>query len=202
MGAWVSAASDAVVAGAALAGVIVAFLGLQTWKTQLRKGGDHELARSLLVRLFQYRDAIRQVRNPFMSIHEMTPPAADQSNKMSPEQIHHYGVTAAYRGRWTKVREAREQLYPLQLEANALWGKDLDNLFRPVEKLERELFVASDVQLKSEDPSSSQSMRDAYYKISKERRDVLYAIDGKDPFDNQLEMAFEAIEAYLKPKLV
>lgn len=200
---WISCVADAVLAIAALVGAVVAILGLRTWKAQLRQGEDHELARSMLVSLFRYRDAIRNVRNPAMSIHEMPVPPPEQAQNMTDEGKRHYGVAFAYQARVDRVVKVREDMYPSRLEADALWGPDLSTRFQVLEKLERELLSDIRCFLRSQDPNSSEKMRQAYANSLQKKRDILYERESEDDlFRQEFDAGLESIESNLKSKLI
>ncbi|OQY20711.1 MAG: hypothetical protein B6I35_10155, partial [Anaerolineaceae bacterium 4572_32.2] len=64
---YITLAKDVVTILAALVAATVAIMGLRTWRKQLRGKTEYELARRLLRSVYRVRDAIRIVRNPFIS---------------------------------------------------------------------------------------------------------------------------------------
>jgi hypothetical protein len=103
-----------VVAVASVAGLLVAILGLQTWRTQLEGTAHFDLARRLLLAVYELRDAIDNVRHPFLSSGE-----AAGGDPDTPWQI------AAYENRWTGVRAAMVQLQAATREADVCFGRSL-----------------------------------------------------------------------------
>jgi hypothetical protein len=55
--------ANVVVALSAVAGVVIAFLGLQTWRCELHGRADFDLARRVMFAVYELRNAIRQSRN-------------------------------------------------------------------------------------------------------------------------------------------
>lgn len=194
---------DFSLAGAALTGAIVAIKGLSTWQRQLKGQSEYELSRRILVSLFKYRDAINTVRHPVMWAYEKPSPPEDESKTMGPEHLRSYGTAKAYQARWEKVQEQRTTLYADLLEAEAIWGTDLKDLFNVVFNLEHELFTRIRHYLELINPDTSKSSKKAIREINKKNRDIMYDHLGDEPDEYKLDLlkSIINIEAYLKPKL-
>ena len=194
---------DLALLGAAITGAVVAVKGLGTWQRQLRGQSEYELSRRILVALFKYRDAINGARHPAMWGHEMLMPPESEAKGMTPEKIRHYGRSKGYQARWDKVQEQRTALYADLLESEAIWGTDLQELFKAVFKLEHELFTRIRHYLELCDPDTDQGMKEAVRKINAAARDIMYDMSGDEPDEYKQDMltAIEGIESYLKPKL-
>lgn len=194
---------DLVILGAAITGAVVAVKGLSTWQQQLKGQSEYDLSRRILVTLFKYRDAINGVRHPAMWGHEMPSPPEEEAKTMSYEKVRHYGTSKGYQARWDKVQEQRTALYADLLEAEAIWGSELQTLFKVVFDLEHELFTRIRHYLELINPDTHQGTKDAITKIDAEARDIMYDISGDEPDEYKQDMlnAIEPIEAYLKPKL-
>lgn len=194
---------DLTLLGAAVTGAVVAVRGLGTWQQQLKGQSEYDLSRRILVSLFKYRDAINAARHPAMWANEMPSPPAEEAEKMKDEEIRHYGLSNGYQNRWDKVQEQRSSLYADLLEAEAIWGNDLPDMFKAVYSLENELFRKIRNYLEMVNPRTNSGMREALEKINRESRDIMYDISGEEPdeFKQDLLNAIEPIETYLKPKL-
>lgn len=199
----VSLLKDIVLIGAAITGSVVAVKGLGTWQRQLKGQSEYDLSRRILVTLFKYRDAINGVRHPAMWANEMPSPPADEAKTMSREQLQFYGSSKGYQNRWDKVQTERTSLYADILEAEALWGNELQNLFKDVFKLQHELFTSVRHHIQLLDPKTPESSKEAIMRLSTKRRDILFDELGDEPdeFKKELISAIDKIEKYLKPKL-
>ena len=60
-----AATNDFVTIISLLIGTIIAWVGLSTWRKQLRVGGDYELAKRVLAQVYKVRDAIEDIRGEF-----------------------------------------------------------------------------------------------------------------------------------------
>ena len=194
---------DLVLSVAAITGAFVAVKGLGTWQRQLKGQSEYELSRRILVTVFKYRDAINGVRHPAMWAYEMPTPPEDEAIKMSREQIRFYGTSKAYQIRWEKVQAERTSLYADLLEAEAIWGIELKQLFKKVFDLEHELFTKIRHYIELINPDTQEASKEAIMKIDKKARDIMYDDLSKDPdeFKQDLISTIEQIEKYLKPKL-
>jgi hypothetical protein len=194
---------EIVITGAAITGSIVAVKGLSTWQRQLKGQSEYDLSRRILVSLFKYRDAINGVRNPAMWADEMPSPPEEKSKTMNSDQISFYGTSNAYQARWDKVQEERTSLYADLLEAEAIWGTELNDLFKVVFDLQHELFTRIRHYLILINPDLTEAKKTAIEKIDKNKRDIIYDDLGEKPdeYKSNLIDAIKVIESYLKPKL-
>lgn len=194
---------DLVLSGAAITGAVVAVKGLGTWQRQLKGQSEYELSRRILVSVFKYRDAINGVRHPAMWAYEMPSPPEDEAAKMSTEQVRFYGTSKAYQARWDKVQAERTSLYADLLEAEAIWGAELKQLFKKVFDLEHELFTRIRHYIELINPDTSEAKKEAIMKIDDKARDIMYDDLSEEPdeYKKDLISAIEQIEKYLKPKL-
>jgi hypothetical protein len=114
---------DIVTALAAGIGAVVAVVGLNAWKKQLKGKTDYELARRYLRAVYKIRDAIKFVRNPFISLGEMEQALKERGSNQSTSD-HKETSRAVYSVRWKKVTEAGSDLTLELREAEVSWGKD------------------------------------------------------------------------------
>lgn len=194
---------DLALTGAAVSGAIVAIKGLGTWRRQLKGQSEYELSRRMLVSLFKYRDAIGGVRDPVMLSHEIPHLSEDDAKSMSPKEIDYYGISKAYQNRWKKVQDQRTALYADQLEAEAIWGDELNTLFKTIYSLEHELLTRVRHYLVLMNPKANEGKKDAICRIDQKKRDIMYDELGEEPdeFKHELLEAIKHVENYLKPKL-
>ena len=194
---------DLVLSGAAITGAVVAVKGLGTWQRQLKGQSEYELSRRILVSEFKYRDAINGVRHPAMWAYEMPSPPEEEAKTMSREQIRFYGTSKAYQARWDKVQAERTTLYADLLEAEAIWGTELRELFKGVFDLEHELFTRIRHYVELINPDTYEATKEAIRNICNEARDIMYDNLSEEPdeYKQDLISAIEEIEKYLKPKL-
>lgn len=199
----VSMASNAIVAVAAIAAAVIAWCGLSAWRDQLSGTVEYELARRIFRGVFRRRDAVSNLRSPFILASEIPEPPPGQPETMDQAKARYYGVSKAYQARLDLLSEARREIAPDLLEAEVLWGRELKLLIRAIRNLENELIFAVGHHVELRDPDNTIEHKEAIKRIMKDRRDVLYeGGDGEtDPFADDYAAAVLAVEEYLKPHL-
>jgi len=135
--------------------------------------------------------------------YEMPNPPQEEAKTMSREELRFYGTSKAYQTRWDKVQEQRTALYADLLEAEAIWGNELELLFKEVFDLQHELFTRIRHYIELIDPDTEESSKEAIRNIDKKHRDIMYddLSDEPDEYKSDLLSAILNIETYLKPKL-
>jgi hypothetical protein len=93
---------DLCLAFAAVGGFVIAVLGLRTWWRELKGKTEYDLARRILIATYKIRDAIQNVRNPFMSTSEY----ASSESRKTQRETQNEGIAQAYQKRWDSVNEA------------------------------------------------------------------------------------------------
>ncbi len=180
---WITATSTGVIALATASGVIVARMGLNTWKEQLKGTTEYDLARRLLLQLYKVRDAIGYVRNPFLLVSE-----AGEPKDTVPWEV------AAYENRWKGVREGMIELEAIALECEVIWGKEVIQL---KEKLTKQV-----ISLNQAVGAYIRAASDIRFQKDFERlENILYARGEDDEFDKILTSVINEIEEYIKPRL-
>jgi hypothetical protein len=180
----ITAVATCVVAVATVAGVVIASLGLRTWRAQLEGTAHFDLARRLLLTVYELRDAIDNVRHPFLSSGE-----AAGGHPDTPWQI------AAYENRWAGVRAAMVQLQAATREADVLWQKPVGPIVEHLATQVGDLFDAVSALADIE-----RGVSDAV-PLTKEQRAVLYSRGPEDGYKTKLQGTVKEFERYVAPHL-
>ena len=201
---YLSLVKDIITALSALTVAVIATLGLQTWKKELKGRTEYELARRLLRAVYKTRDAIRLVRNPFMSAGEISQ-SLQQANIEVDQHDERFGAItqgSVYQTRWKKVQDAFTELQLDTFEAEVIWGQEASEKMRPLRKNVSTLFANIQIYLKHiEEPSR--------YTLDTETRQemetVIYDPGLEDPSRNsftvEITQSVRQIEQYLRPHL-
>lgn len=175
---------DLLTAMAAIGGLIVAIIGLSTWKKQLRGTDQYELAKRLMLEVYQLRDALRSVRNPFLSVAE-----GDKDDTEDTWEITAYGK------RWELVREVMTRFQVTSLEAEVVWDDATKEASNEMHKLIRELNITLSAFVRQK---KNKSYADDFYK---NHEDTLYDKGDDDKYNTALNKAIKHYENILKPHL-
>lgn len=198
-----SCLKDVTVTLASIAGVIIAYLGLATWRRQLKGKAEYELARRLLKAAFNVRDALTSVRNDLMApseVHTALTAAGHSEEEIEKNQEELDVNSAVYSARWRRVSESLSDLDVGQLEAEVLWGRVATENLQPLYDCIRELRVALVRYLR-------QSRGERHMLSSEEAEKVENVVfeqsddPGEDQFTAKLRDALSQIEEFVKPKL-
>ncbi|NCS98971.1 hypothetical protein GW764_02170 [Candidatus Parcubacteria bacterium] len=168
-------------------GAFMAVVGINAWKKQLKGSTEYELARRYLKAVYKVRDAIKYVRNPFISVEEMTK-AYEENNINDPDFSDNRKTNrAVYSVRWEKVIDARTDLDVELLEAEVIWGKKAIEVASNLNAQITKLYVSLKFFLEE--------------RKVKPDRDIIYDMGDEDKFNPELNKAIEEIEELLKPHL-
>lgn len=107
-----SAAADLVTAIATLGAVVVAGVGLRTWRKELKGRADFETARQLARDTYALREALGTFRAPLYSSAEFPDGDIDSAE----------GYASMFQNRWRPLGAALATFESTSLEAEALWG--------------------------------------------------------------------------------
>lgn len=199
---YVSIVKDVITAVAALTAAIVAVIGLWAWKGQLKGKTEYELAQRVLRAVYKVRDAMYFVRHPMIDQGEYAQAMKDAGIEVySPDAAVPLRIdTEVYHKRWTKVQEAWADLDANMLEAEALWGRESRDVFRPLRQCISTLFASIQMFLDGRTRPSIASDTERLERI----RLVIYGLpDDEDgnSFSAETIKAVGEIEAFLKPHL-
>src|SRR5437016_7623030 len=129
-----------VTAVCAVGGLIIAGLGLRTWRQELRGRAEYELARRVMILVYKVRDGLEFVQHPTVYVTEwQTRPGRDESKQEMEEQDLQY----AYNMRLKTPNDARRELHVELLEVEAIWGDVLKAVARRLSQVYAELAVTA-----------------------------------------------------------
>jgi hypothetical protein len=194
---------DSVKALTGVGALVVAALGLQTWRRQLYGTAEYERARRLYRAVLEVRDQLTAVRSPFISIGEMTaafkeigaePEGGDVSRDKRADQL-------VYDRRWKGVVKAMTDLRVELLEAEVLWG---DSVRAPETQLRQcvgSLYAAVLSHVQNRHDTNRESRGSA--ELRQKHFDLLYDQSAAelDGFAKQLNGIVASFENLLRPHL-
>ena len=170
-----------------LGGVVIACMGLSTWRRQLKGNVEHETARRLYKAVLKLRDAMGCVRNPMIWPSEFTEAEAKypKENKET--------TNAIYLARWEKIIEALSGLQVEQLEGEVLWGEEVIEKLKPMKECVKKL------QLTISNLLSPAELRKPFKDISEVAYENITDKEA-DLFSQEINAAIVVISDFLRPK--
>ena len=190
---------------AACGGLYIAWMGLNTWKEQIKWQNDFDLSRRILLAIYQFRDAVAAARSPFMWADEMRQDDGTPLTGRETANERHAGTDRAHRRRWEPISKHNSEVYALLLEAEAVWGREPKELWLAVQKLQNELLAETEMLVEANSPDNIRS--DNFYPTKEDRvksRQIVYSNkigDQENEFTERLQSAFEKVEDFVRAKM-
>jgi hypothetical protein len=183
-----------------LAGLIIAWVGLATWKKQIKGSKNFEMAYNFHYSMLKLRNAIEYVRNPAIFPSENNKAiqySKDKYPEKPEEEIKKDSNLYVYEMRWEKINNALKEMESHLLAIEVLWGPEILTLIKPLNRKIIELNSAL-----------KQMFGPPEYRVKK--LDELYGIiydksnwinGEKDPFNKEISQIIEKITNYIKNKI-
>jgi hypothetical protein len=195
---------DVIVSISALAAALVAFLGVNAWRRQLKGTTEYQNALKVLRALYAVRESVIEARDRFI----LPTDAVQQPPATGPEEFRVRVEARSYQRRLVRVGAARGELLLAQQEALAVWGdpakEALEDLLEAIADLftTYELYFDEEIALaRRRDQEGKDETRDAENLVM---RRVLYSAlskDGKDPFGERIARAVARAEEFYRARL-
>lgn len=183
---------EATVTVAAVAGIIIAYKGLTTWKKELKGRSNHETAKTVLSATFHVRKAIHIVRNNWISPDE---------NPLTPNVTDGERFSHIFKKRWEVLQEALKELEYAKIQGQALWGKDFEKCFEDLYSVVRELNYSINQYIELLKKTSSESTQSEILQL---KRIIFHVpvLDAKhDSYASRLYKAIKHIEGSVREHL-
>jgi len=179
-------------------GIVIAGIGLSTWRKNIKGTKEFETAYNLHYSVLRLRDAIKHVRNPaiwnaenYKAIQHFKNKYPDKANNKDLEKNSNVFV---YEMRWEEITNAYTEMESYLLAAEVLWGPEILEKIKNLKKKVAELNVALVQYL---NPDQRTRRHDELFKI-------VYDVgneDEKDAFSQEVSKAIEVIANYIKQKI-
>ena len=131
--------SQGIIALTAILGLLFGQSWLDTSKKKMKGKLDYDIARKYLKEVLHLRDAVKNVRNPFIPIDEMRV-ALEKNGFKGDEYEDKVKVNrSVYSLRWNNVQEAWTSFEEILVEAEVSWGNEAVNIQKNLDMFIREL---------------------------------------------------------------
>lgn len=179
-----------------ITGLVIAGVGLFTWKKQIKGTKEFDTAYSLNYSVLKLREAIKNVRNPAIWLPE-TDRAKKYTKERNPERTNDFiesnSHVLVYEMRWEEIIKASTEIESHLLAAELLWGKEIVNLIRPLNTKVTELNIALRQNFNPDLRTKNQlESYDVIYNSSSENED--------DKFSKEINTIINNVSTFLKKK--
>lgn len=180
--------SELITAFTAVAAFIVSIPGLNSWKKQMTRRVEYELARRSLRAVYGVRDSIAIVRNPWVSYEEMVRSLKEKGEDKDPIDDSKATNHAVYSLRWDKIIKSQSDLQAEMGEAEIIWGHEIIEMTRQLDEKVRILWSSIDQFLKTG------MFTDEIFR-------VMYHQGDRDEFSKEVDDAIKPLETFLRKHL-
>lgn len=201
VGPWITAAKDVVFGGSAALAAYFAYLGLSTWRDELKGRAEYQLAKDTLKAVYKVRDAFKHVRNPVTFISEYPEHLVGPTGPQNPKDQHEAQVYA-YQQRFQKLDDAFQELEDLNLDAQVEWGPEFSHVIEKLRRCRVDLLMAVQSHLREMNPQGPGALPDRTQEQIRRQDAVLYDPGGNaepNEFDEQINEAVAEFEPWLRP---
>ena len=201
IGQWTSVLRDVLLGAAAAATATFAYLGLSSWRKELKGKSEYQLAKDVLKAIYKVREAFKIVRNPAVYSYEYPDDMINPHGHLKRE-YEYEGVAHVYQKRWEKMAEAFQEIEDLHLDAQVEWGPEYQDVIRKLRRCRVDLQIAIQTMLeRKKDPRVGEATGTDE---SAEERSVLYNMgeaSKHDKFTPEIAEAIDEFEKWLRPKI-
>ncbi len=198
----INTASTALIAVAAVAGILTGLYQLNAWRAQTLGAAEYKLARDLLLAVYAVREGFKHVRLPTIYPFEFPQHLFGADGTVSHED-HHKAVAYAYEQRLNLLGEAFQKLENLSLEAEVHWGAQFTNALIELRKLRFRLRHVITEYVRALDPSVRSLRKEQSGKELNEQNSVLYYLgegpSEHDTFTPEINGVVSYFETFLRP---
>ncbi|WP_147438849.1 hypothetical protein [Roseovarius spongiae] len=190
--------ANLLIAGAAIAAAIAAFMGLDTWKKEKTWQRDNELSEQLLELLYRRKDAVTDIRRPW-SIQSAATHDEDGNEINDANYAAYLGTVNYYQSKVETLTTIRAETYARQIRASIVWGEEFGLLNTELRHQEDTLIAALRRFFRSQNPRVRQKLTDEKYS---EIDGIIYeGLEEDDIYRRDYERIFTSVENYLRSKL-
>ena len=190
----ITAIKDIIVILSAISATIFAFMGLTTWRKELKGKSEYQLAKEVLKSVYKVRDAFMHVRNPAIFQYEYPEEMQNHFGHLKPE-YEYEGTLHVYQKRWEVMTEAFRELEEHHLDAQVEWGSEFKDVITNLRTCKSDLQIAIMNMLdhKKDSPEFDSNNADERSLIQKR----LYGSES-DNFTKEINSAIKEFEKWLR----
>jgi hypothetical protein len=198
---YITAAKDILVGLSAVAAAVFAYMGLTTWRKELKGKSEYQLAKEVLKSVYKVRDAFNHVRNPAIFQYEYPEQMLDNAGYL--KQENEYDDAAyVYEKRWEVMAKAFNELEEHHLEAQVEWGAEFRDVITKLRSCKVELQIAIQQMLERK-KNPSENMPNSAEELA-QARSILYFHGSEskhDKFTPEIDEAINEFEKWLRPHI-
>jgi len=197
-------ARDVAVSVSALVAALLAFLGVNAWRRQLKGTTEYQIALKTLKAIYALRESIIEARGRFAAVPY---PGQRPSGERGHAESDVLDAAQSYRQRLTRVGKCRADLLLAEQEALAVWGEEARDALAPLLSAVDELFAAYDQYFDAELTRARKKDREGKEEEPGPDDVVMYralysaADEDRDPFGKRIARSSSHAEGFFRDRL-
>lgn len=172
---------------------IIAFLGLRSWKQEMKGRADYEVARQIMRSIYRITRELNASRSPLQTL------SFPRDKEINPKDANLYAEQELYNKLMHPISEAYIEFESSSLDAQVLWGEEFLELARNLKKCVFDFQFALEENL--ENIKYDGEIFLGNQKLRKENMNIRFNTSEKNPFTIKIDKSVKAIEAFIRPKL-
>lgn len=178
----------------ALGILLIGYVGLSTWKKQLKGTNEYELAKKAIICTYQVQQLIQSVRNPLLVYNKED--NTEKQNKLEEEK-------SIYEKRMNALDEKWSELMLIRLEAKAIWEENAYSCFEGLKKVKIELSGAiwEHFWMKGAFAMLGATVDSNPKRVEANNKVIYLTSDNSDDFSVEITNAVNNIERFFAPKV-
>jgi len=195
---------DVTVSLSALAAALLAFMGLNAWRRQLRGTTEYQIALRTLKAIYALRESITEARGRIAAVPY---PGQRLSGGRGHAESDVLGAARSYRQRLTRVGKRRADLLLAEQEALAVWGDKARDALVNLLAAADELFTTYDQYFDAELTRARKKDREAREEEPGPEDVMMYRVlysaadPDKDPFGKRIARSSSHAEGFFRDRL-
>ena len=193
---YISIAKDRLTLIIAGCGVGVAWQGLRTWRRQLKGTSQFDVAKRLMLKVYQIRRDIEYCRS---SVRKISISTHNEDGQPIPEREQlRYSSDREMKDRFKYIIKTSSEMDFLLFESEIILGKELREFFQPIEEV---CYMLRD---SIEEYTEDYNQKDGRFHDAEEKnryrelRQIIYSRKG-DAIQTKVDSAVREIEKFIKP---
>lgn len=193
---YISIAKDWLTLIIAGCGVWVAWQGLKTWRRQLKGTSQFDVAKRLMLKVYQIRQDIEYCRSSVRKISIFT---HNEDGQPIPEREQlRYSSDREMKDRFKYIIKTSSEMDFLLFESEIILGKELREFFQPIEEVCYMLRDSIEEYTEDYNQKNGRFCDDEERNRYRELRQIIYSRKG-DAIQTKVDSVVREIEKFIKP---
>lgn len=196
---YTNIAQNILVSLSAVTTALLAFLGFNKWKKELKITSGYNKAKQILRAVYRTKRAFSTVRHPVIWAYEY-PKSMQQPDGGLKDECDYERIAHVYEERWKVMQKAFGELEELVLDAVVEWGPEFEEAIKPMRRCQVELLncIRDYLQRIKEPHSVSYKTKYEHEAINKSTLSEVGLDSEYDKFTPQIVDAVRVIEGELR----